>query len=543
MVRVFPPMNSPDFDLSLIDIKRSNGWVEEAKGQSVPKSLFGEFWQEGELAILFADTGRGKSALAVQIAESIARGKAIEPFHLTAKAQKVLYLDCELTRKQFEMRYAAEPKPGEDRCRKHYKFSERFYRAEIRRNRELPEGFKTLEQYIRAALEPAVKAAGARVLIVDNLTYLRGPSDSARESLPLMRELIRLKEELGLSVLVIAHTPKRNASRRISVNDLQGSKVLANLADSIFAIGQSGIDAGIRYLKQLKGRSAEMLYDENHTPAFELKKRDGNFLGFVFRKFSEEAQHLKSATDAVRRERAETVAEMTKEGMSQRAIASELGMSVASVNRYLHMAEPWSDDRYNDDLFEDEPEEEEIEPEPEEGLYELLISKLKARYEENMALRAGGGAEAGYDDIYEEIASKRTERYGALTGIPYERELASTRSQGGFILQDLYRRGEGKVLRESTTPPGKRHQFEDDDDDDDDEDPMARYGLTSDYDAGGRCGLDDVEDEPRTWDELVEKYNGGGPKQVDENGIGYDAHGRMRRRTSWGWDYCVEALE
>jgi transcriptional regulator with XRE-family HTH domain len=355
-------LSDSNFDLSLIDIQLTDDWVESAKGLPEPKALFGEFWLEGELAILFADTGKGKSALAVQIADSIARGTAIEPFEMSAKAQKVLYLDFELTRKQFEMRYSADAK-GEETRRKHYKFSRKFYRAEIRRNRELPEGFNRLEQYVRAALEPAVRLCGAKVLIVDNLSFLRGPSDTARESLPLMRELIRMKEALGLSILVIAHTPKRDTSRRITVNDLQGSKVLSNFADSIFAIGQSGIDAGIRYLKQLKARSAEMLYDASHVPAFELKKRDGNFLGFVFRKFSEEAQHLKTATDAVRQERAQVVAEMSKEGMSQRAIASELGVSAASVNRYLHMAEPWSDERYNDDFLEvEEAEEKEAAP-------------------------------------------------------------------------------------------------------------------------------------------------------------------------------------
>ena len=509
-------MISPDFDLSLIDIKRSNGWVEEAKAQPVPKSLFGEFWQEGELAILFADTGRGKSALAVQIAESIARGKAIAPLEMTAKAQKVLYLDCELTRKQFEMRYAAEPKDGEDTCRKHYKFSERFYRAEIRRNRELPEGFRTLEQYIRAALEPAVKAAGAKVLIVDNLTYLRGGSDSARESLPLMRELIRLKEELGLSVLVIAHTPKRNASRRISVNDLQGSKVLANLADSIFAIGQSGIDAGIRYLKQLKSRSGEMIYDENHVPAFELKKRDGNFLGFVFRKFSEEAQHLKSATDAVRRERAETVAKMSKEGMSQRAVAAELGISVASVNRYLHMAEPWSDDVYNDDLFENEPEEEVEEPpkETEADLDAELESRLESRRHTIAYMQSVGLRGSGYDDIYADIEKRR-------------RELSHDQPprQPGRLPPLLAKEGSFEGL--SRDSEHVTHDYLDDDDDD--EDPMARYGLTSDYDAGGRCGLDEVEE--------VEPRARGHPEGVER-----DKNGRLRRRTAWGWDYCAAAV-
>ena len=351
-------MNPPEPDSDLFNIRRVNECIASAKVKPMPRMLFGEFWSEGELAILFADTGKGKSILAVQIAESIARGRSIGPLEMTAKPQKVLYFDFELTDKQFEMRYSAEPNKGEERLRRHYRFSEKFYRADLRRNRELPPEFKTFEQYVRSRLGPAIRARGARVVIIDNITFLRGSNDTARDSLPLIRELCRLKEELGLSILVIAHTPKRDSSRRITVNDLQGSKVLSNFADSIFAIGQSGIDSGIRYLKQLKQRSSEMLYDASYVPAFEIKKRDGNFLSFVFRKFSEEARHLSGAMDKVRRERAQVVSEMSKEGMSQRSIAADLGISAASVNRYLHMASPWNDDAYNDDFYEEEEEQE-----------------------------------------------------------------------------------------------------------------------------------------------------------------------------------------
>ena len=347
-------MDLPEPDTDLFNIRRVNECIASAKEKPIPKMLFGEFWSEGELAILFADTGKGKSILAVQIAESIARGHCIGPLEMTAKPQKVLYFDFELTDKQFEMRYSAEPKKGEERLRRHYRFSEKFYRADLRRNRELPPGFKTFEQYVRSRLAPAIRLSGARVVILDNITFLRGPNDTARDSLPLIRELCRLKEEMNLSILVIAHTPKRGSSRRITVNDLQGSKVLSNFADSIFAIGQSGIDSGIRYLKQLKQRSSEMLYDASYVPAFEIKKQGGNFLSFVFRKFSEEARHLSGALDTVRRERAEVVSDMSNAGMSQRAIAADLGISAASVNRYLHMASPWNDDAYNDDFYEEE---------------------------------------------------------------------------------------------------------------------------------------------------------------------------------------------
>lgn len=435
----------------IIHIRRANECIASAKETPMPKMLLGEFWSEGELAILFADTGKGKSVLAVQIAESIARGRGISPLEMTAKPQKVLYFDFELTDKQFEMRYAADAKEGEERLSGHYRFSQKFYRAGIYRNRELPPGFKTFEHYVRSGLEAAMRSTGARVVIIDNLTYLRGTGDTARESLPLMRELGRLKDELGLSILVIAHTPKRNQSRRITVNDLQGSKVLSNFADSIFAIGQSGIDAGIRYLKQLKARSAEMLYDTSYVPAFELKKRDGNFLSFVFRKFSEEAQHLSSAEDRVRRERAEVVAEKSEEGMSQRAIAAELGISAASVNRYLHMAKPWSDrDPYNEDFYEEESE----------SVPDTSIPDAEREFE----------TDPEYIKLF-----------------------------------------------------GREDEEEDDDEDEEDED-----GAPNENGAGRKNG--------------IERPAGEVDRDLPE-GVERDKDGRLRRRTTWGYDYSAAALE
>ena len=102
---------------SIFDTKLANEWMALSKEKPTPKFLFAEFWLEGELSILFADTGKGKSILAVQIAESIARGVAIKPLKLTSKPQKVLYLDFELSDKQFEMRYSKDAGDNDSRHR------------------------------------------------------------------------------------------------------------------------------------------------------------------------------------------------------------------------------------------------------------------------------------------------------------------------------------------------------------------------------------------------------------------------------------------
>jgi len=45
----------------LLIIKTANQWMDEANNRKVPKMLFGKFWYEGEVCILFADSNLGKS--------------------------------------------------------------------------------------------------------------------------------------------------------------------------------------------------------------------------------------------------------------------------------------------------------------------------------------------------------------------------------------------------------------------------------------------------------------------------------------------------
>ena len=64
----------------LLTVLSANKWIEQAKKRPIPKMLFSEFWFEGEICILFADTNLGKSILAVQICDSISKGEKINGF-------------------------------------------------------------------------------------------------------------------------------------------------------------------------------------------------------------------------------------------------------------------------------------------------------------------------------------------------------------------------------------------------------------------------------------------------------------------------------
>ena len=75
-----PDYQSFQCDYGILNIKSANQTLLEASQKPIPKELFGELWHQGELCVLFADTGIGKSILAVQIGQSIASGEPIDGF-------------------------------------------------------------------------------------------------------------------------------------------------------------------------------------------------------------------------------------------------------------------------------------------------------------------------------------------------------------------------------------------------------------------------------------------------------------------------------
>ena len=303
--------------IGIFTVKDGNKWLFDANSRPVPKALYLSLWFENEVCILFADTNLGKSILAVQIAVQI------------AERYKVVYFDFELSDKQFENRYSVN-------YSSHYKFPDNFYRAEINPEQADYEGagFLTVEDYLNNSIEKVVKDTGAKVVIIDNLTYLRTETEKSKDALPLMKHLKALKNKYGLSILCLAHTPKRDLSKPISRNDLAGSKMLINFSDSSFAIGESTQDKALRYIKQIKARNTEIEYDAENVAVFQLVKPD-NFLHFDFIGYATEREHLKQVTEQDKESVKAKVIELKDAGKSLREIGVEMGISHMKVSRIL----------------------------------------------------------------------------------------------------------------------------------------------------------------------------------------------------------------
>ncbi len=295
--------------------------------------LVGAVWQSGELHVLFGDTGCGKSVLAVQIAESLSKGKSLFPVTPNEfSPQRVLFYDFELSDRQFRKRYS---------CDKglHY-FTDNFFIDNINFQQLVNDNPNMkVDELVIQKIKADIKTIKPDVVIIDNLTYLK--TESVQETgvaLTLIRELNNLKREFNISMLVLAHTPKLKDGIQLSVNELGGSKHLSNFCDSVSAIGKSSQGGSIRYLKQVKVRSGELIFDASSVIAMEMKHEEG-FLGFHYIDCENEFEHLLIASNEQRvQEKMEKKAramELHKEGKSFREIETLIGISKSTISVWL----------------------------------------------------------------------------------------------------------------------------------------------------------------------------------------------------------------
>jgi hypothetical protein len=266
----------------------------------------------------------------VQIGNALSSGEPIPAFGAELPPEPVLYFDFELSTAQFETRYSTYKSP--------YAFNRNFYRVVLNPNAQGMQRFKNYAEYMNNALENIIITTKARTLILDNITCLRSSTQAAEGAISLMRNLQAIKNKYNLSILVLAHTPKRNPAKPITRNDLQGSKMLINFADSAFAMGESKTTNGLRYIKQIKQRSDREHYGADNVCLCRITK-PGNFLKFEVQGYYHETAHLLHYTEDQRRYTEEKVARLYKQGLSFRMMAEQTAVSVATVHRIVKRLE------------------------------------------------------------------------------------------------------------------------------------------------------------------------------------------------------------
>ena len=301
--------------VGLLSVKPANDWIVDSLNSPDPKTFFHDLIVQYENTVIFAASNVGKSILAIQIAEHIAR------------TEKILYIDLELSSKQFQMRYS-DTSTGEVHI-----FPSNFIRAEI--DPELIMG-ADLEQEILDSIEEAA-LQGISYFVVDNLTFICNDSEKGATAGSFMMKLISLKKKYHLTIIVIAHTPKRRGYDPITQSDLAGSAKLMNFFDAGIALARSARDNNLRYLKQVKVRTGEYQYDSDNVIIYDVIK-DNGFLRFELQDYGKEEDHLKNGDSSEDLEEIEDILKLQAQDKSLRDIARILGISLGKVQRRLKKA-------------------------------------------------------------------------------------------------------------------------------------------------------------------------------------------------------------
>ena len=299
-LQVGAPVDSGGFH-----VERMNQCIDDAHQLPPLVSLYPDIVLEGDLCIIFGQSGIGKTIFAMQIARYIAES-----------GKRLLYVDCEMTPRQLGNRYKTP------------NFPPTFLRAEM--DREHP-----AEDVLKGIEEVAV-ANHVEVVFIDNITALGQSLDRSADAGALMASLNTLKKKYNWTLVVLNHVPKMfSGNVPLSLSAMQGSAKINQLIDDAIGLAQSCIDSNLVYVKQCKWRNGELTMGADHVAVYErCKDEDGN-LGFISRGFGTEQEHLSIENSNEREEMKARVRELSTKGMTQTAIANQLSISQSKVSRLL----------------------------------------------------------------------------------------------------------------------------------------------------------------------------------------------------------------
>lgn len=303
-------------NIGLFAYQTANEAIQQALLQPNPLYLYDVLIQEGEVIILFADTGVGKTIYAMQSA-----------IHIANNGRRVLFLDLELSKKQFQKRYTNDNGIP-------FTMPENLYRVGYSRLTTVPKDI-SYSDYFFESLNGLIDTLQPNVIYIDNLTKLSaGDTDSAKASIPILEGLNKIKSEYKITIIAIEHNKKVDTSRPIQLNDLQGSKMKSNLVDSVFTIGRSSRDKNLRYLKQVKVRDGELRYDTDNVLTLEISK-DKGYLCFTTIGMESEFNHLKEQSEKDKESINNSILDLHSQGKSYRDIATTLNLSHMKVKRFI----------------------------------------------------------------------------------------------------------------------------------------------------------------------------------------------------------------
>lgn len=277
------PEGANGVDIDVLSGHVLPGVFDRAVDSPDVKQLAGPVLWENTVSIFFSQAGVGKSILAMQIADTIARGDRDFFLPCEAEPQKVALFDFELSEQILKSRYV-DKETGErwEASSNIYRYDQDDYLEfyEERRHDDRESGVMAFVNYV-------IRHGKFKVAIIDNITWMisRGQHLSKSEDAGAMiHDLNLLAKSNACSILAITHTPKppnRLKQYPLSLYDMSGASDLQNFVPGVAALGRVPGKNSEVYLKLLKTRYEPKEDQIQYSTVMRLvKKNYGPMTGF-----------------------------------------------------------------------------------------------------------------------------------------------------------------------------------------------------------------------------------------------------------------------
>lgn len=267
----------------VLRIQDMNEVMDEGEKEPPTRWMCGNLVKENEVCILFGDEGTGKSILAFQMADAVSKGKHLFPhfdFENHCEPKLTFFYDFEMESSELYTRYSFQNQK--------YRFHGNFKRGSL-----TPSflDFENADELIINEIQRDIELYKPQFVVIDNMTYITSESQDPVMATKVMKRLLALQRRYKLTILVIAHTPKRDLLLPIENRHLAGAKNLSNFAKSVIAVSHSKKDIDKRYIKHTKCRNGRKIHDESSVVECVLLK-EGTMLQYEYQGMGPEQAHI-----------------------------------------------------------------------------------------------------------------------------------------------------------------------------------------------------------------------------------------------------------
>lgn len=217
--------------------------------------VMGDWIHEGDVVLVFAPTGVGKSIFSMQLAMDLVEGTPSKAFPVAdpPKQQYVLYIDFEMMPKEQKQRYGMRMKQLKEQSLGEQMVTWHYYGKKVAKERF----FNLIAEHVQTVEERNI------TIVIDNLDKLialwgaSAPGEVIDTMFVLTANAARMLDK-NVTVVVVGHTRKRKGNKSgIDDDDLFGSSHQRNAGKVIIAVDPSDEGKGYYWLRLLKNRNGK----------------------------------------------------------------------------------------------------------------------------------------------------------------------------------------------------------------------------------------------------------------------------------------------